>query len=58
MTPVEYWSNKLDKALCIAEHIKQIINGRDPHELLERLEKEEKEIYEALVEAEQEDKKI
>lgn len=54
MTSVEYWSNKLDKALCIASHIRRIIEGANPQEMLERVEREEKEIYEALVEAEQE----
>lgn len=58
MTPVEYWNNKLDKALCLAFHVEQIIDGADPHKMLERIEKDKKEIYEALVEAEQEDKEI
>lgn len=58
MTPVEYWSNKLDKTLSIAFHIKRIIDGENPHKMLERLEKEEKELYEALVQAESEDKDI
>ena len=53
MNEVEYWSAKLDKALCIAFHIRRIIEGEDPHKMLERVEKEEKEIYDALVQAEQ-----
>jgi len=56
MTPVEYWNNKLDKALCIAFYIKRIIDGRNPKELLARIEKEQEEIHAALIEAEKAEK--